>query len=55
MFGSPFRLNVRLYFQAQRPVRVMLDTWPPFPIDIWGSDLRLWDVKNIVAALESNT
>ena len=34
----------------------MLDTWPPFPIDIWGdsSALRLWGVDNIVAALEHN-
>jgi hypothetical protein len=54
VFGSPSRLNVRLYFQASRSVRVMLDTWPPLPIDIWGSDLRLWDVNNIVAALEHN-
>ena len=32
----------------------MLDTWPPLPIDIWGSDLRLWNVDNIIAALEHN-
>jgi hypothetical protein len=34
VFGSPSRLNVRLHFQASRSVRVMLDTWPPLPIDI---------------------
>jgi len=32
----------------------MLDTWPPLPIDIWACDLILWDVNNIVAALEHN-
>ena len=52
VFGSPYRLNVRLYFPGQRSVRAMLDTWPPFPIDIWGSYLRAREVDNIVAALE---
>ena len=43
VFGSPFRLNVRLHFRAWSSVQVMLDTWPPFLIDIWGSgsELRL--------------
>ena len=49
--GSPFRLNVRLHFQAWSSVKVMLDTWPPLPIDIWGSGSEL---GNIVAALEHN-
>lgn len=49
VFGSPFRLNVRLKFRAGRSVRVMLDTWPPLPIDIWGSGSG-----NIVAGLEHN-
>ena len=52
VFGSPSRLNVRLLFKARRSVKAMLDTWPPFLIDIWGSDLREWNVDNIVAALE---
>jgi hypothetical protein len=49
IFGSPLRLNVRLRFRAGRSVRVMLDTWPPLSIDIWGSGSG-----NIVAALEHN-
>ena len=52
VFGSPYRLNVRLFFKARRSVRAMLDTWPPFLIDIWVSDLIEWEVDNIVAALE---
>ena len=52
IFGSPYRLNVRLYFKSRRSVRAMLDIWPHFPIDILGSELRAWNVDNIVAALE---
>ena len=52
VFGSPSRLNVQLLFKAQRSVKAMLDTWPPLPIGIWGSDLRVRDVDNIIAALE---
>jgi len=52
IFGSPYRLNVRLYFKSRRSVRAMLDIWPPFPIDILGSELRAWNADNIVAALE---
>ena len=54
VFGSPYRLNVRLHFTSRRSVRVMLDTWrwPPLPIDIWGLGLGEWNVNNIVAALE---
>ena len=51
VFGSPYRLDVRLFFKASRSVRTMLDTWPPLPIDIWGSDLGQWNADNIVAAL----
>jgi hypothetical protein len=54
VFGSPFRLNVRLHFKANSSVRAMLDTWPPLPIDIWGGDLSDLRVGNIVAALEHN-
>ena len=52
IFGSPYRLNARLFFNPRRSVSAMLDTWPPFPIDIWGSEFRMWNVDNIVAALE---
>jgi hypothetical protein len=56
VFGSPSRLNLRLHFTAWRSVRMMLDTWPPFPIEIWGdgADPMVRDVGNIVAALEHN-
>ncbi|KAN0120499.1 hypothetical protein V8E52_004326 [Russula decolorans] len=56
VFGSPFRLKVRLHFRAGKSVRVMLDTWPPLLIDIWGdgSELGVFNVGNIVAALEHN-
>jgi hypothetical protein len=54
VFGSPNRLNVRLFFQARRCLRMMLDTWPPLPIHIWGSESHFWEVDNIVAALEHN-
>ncbi|KAI0271836.1 hypothetical protein BGY98DRAFT_1100195 [Russula aff. rugulosa BPL654] len=33
---------------------VMLDTWPPFPIDIWAGNLNIRNVDNIVEALEHN-
>ena len=52
VFGSPQRLNMRLYFPARRSVRAMLDTWPPLPVEIWGRDLRKRKLDNIVAALE---
>jgi hypothetical protein len=52
VFGSPRRLNARLYFRGRKSVRAMLDTWPPFLIDIWGSDFRGRDAGNIVEALE---
>ena len=56
VFGSPFRLNVRLHFRPGSSERKMLDTWPPLPIDIWGfgDELRIYDMGNIVAALEHN-
>ena len=56
VFGSPFRLNVRLHFRAGKSVREMLDTWPPLPINIWGDggELKLHNMGNIVAALEHN-
>ena len=52
VFGSPHRLNVRLFFKPWSSVSAMLDTWPPLLIDIWGRHLREWNMDNIVAALE---
>ena len=56
VFGSPRRLNVRIFFHVWRSLRAMLYTWPPLPIDIWVSDidLRYRGVRNIVAALRQN-
>ena len=57
VFGSPRRLNVRLFFHARRAVRTMLDTWPPLPIDIWVSDvdLRSGRVNDTITVLKHNS
>ena len=36
VFGSPLRLDLRLLCSASKPVREMLDTWPPLPIILDG-------------------
>src|SRR5258708_5737056 len=53
VFGSPLRLNLRLYCTDYTPVREMLAIWPPLPIVI-RRDGKEWDIHNIVAALEQN-
>jgi hypothetical protein len=52
VFGSPLRLNLRLYCRANTPVRQTLDVWPLLPIvlEVFNSDS--WDEGNVVAALE---
>jgi hypothetical protein len=54
VFGSPRRLNLRLYCGPKTPVREMLNVWPCLPIVIgaYGSEIR--DEDNIIAALEHN-
>jgi len=60
VFASPRRLNLRLVCTSRRPVREMLDIWPPLPIVVWDLELHgySWlgkhndNVDNIVAALE---
>src|SRR6266403_1592061 len=37
LFGSPRRLNFQLLYDGRRPVKEMLDVWPPFPIVIYVS------------------
>ncbi|KAI0272197.1 hypothetical protein BGY98DRAFT_1099858 [Russula aff. rugulosa BPL654] len=54
VFGSPRRLNLQLHCTAGRPVREMLDIWPPLPIIISGSYCPSSSVDNIVAALKPN-
>ncbi len=50
VFASPHRLNLRLVCADVRPVRKMLDIWPPLPIVIWGENTKTGE-DNIVAAI----
>jgi hypothetical protein len=54
VFGSPRRLNLRLYCSASTPVRETLDFWPLLPIVIKVYTVDKWDNGNIIAALEHN-
>jgi hypothetical protein len=54
IFGSPRRLNLRLYCSASTPVREMLDVWPPLPIVIRVIGPETWNEGSIIAALEHN-
>ena len=52
IFGSPRRLNLRLYCEARTPVRETLGVWPILPIVIRVYGYEMWGVDNIIAALE---
>ena len=52
VFGSPRRLNLRLYCGVHTPVREILDIWPPLPIVLKAFGPETWDENNINAALE---
>ncbi|KAN0106983.1 hypothetical protein V8E52_010585 [Russula decolorans] len=54
VFGSPRRLNLRLYCRAGTPVRKTLDVWPPLPIVIMVYGDEAWVEGDIVAALDRN-
>ena len=54
VFGSPRRLNLRLYCSSGTPVRETLDVWPLLPIVIGVYPVDKWDNDNIIAALEHN-
>ena len=54
VFGSPRRLNLRLYCTARTPVRETLDIWPPLPIVLEVYSADTWDEGNIIAALKHN-
>jgi hypothetical protein len=54
VFGSPCRLNLRLYCTEKTPVREMLAVWPPLPIVVWKNRWPKWSIDNIMAALEHN-
>ena len=51
VFGSPLRLNLRLFCSNNTPARDTLDVWPAFPLSI-----KCWEkaesVDNIIAVLE---
>ena len=53
MFESPHRLDLRLIYTYEKPVRKTVDCWPTLPIAIWYSAGRLFpeDEDNVVAAL----
>jgi hypothetical protein len=52
VFGSPRRLDLRLWCTARTPVREMLYIWPVLPIVVSAGGM--WDADNIIAALEHN-
>jgi hypothetical protein len=54
VFGSPRRLDLRLYCRASTPVRQKLDVWPPLPIAIQVYSFDTWKEGNIIAALKHN-
>jgi hypothetical protein len=54
VFGSPHRLNLQLFCTGKKPVREILDIWPPLPIIISGYYRKITGEDNIVAALEHN-
>lgn len=65
VFGSPRRLDLRLFCTANTPAKDILDIWPAFPILVNGHVLERIDeasnlvsddsdVDNIVAALKCN-
>jgi hypothetical protein len=54
VFGSPHRLKLQLFCTGKKPVRKILDIWPPFPIIISGYYRQITGEDNIVAALEHN-
>ncbi len=51
---SPHRLNLQLECTPRKPVRRMLDIWPPLPIIIRQHGYSTWILDNILAALEHN-
>ena len=54
VFGSPRRLDLRLFCTSSTPVREMQDIWPHLPIELWYDRHESLDMDNIFAALEHN-
>ncbi len=51
-FGSPRRLNLRIFCSERIPVRKNLDFWPPFPIVLTVDYYQKLGGDNILATLE---
>jgi hypothetical protein len=54
VFASPLRLHLTLFCKGSKPVRDMLDIWPPLPILIQDHRCPREGADNIIAALEHN-
>ena len=55
VFGSPRRLNLRLFCSLETPVKDTLDIWPALPLVTEGNTNDTPNTDNIIAALgESN-
>lgn len=54
VFASPHRLNLQLFCTGKKPVRKILDVWPPLPIVISGYYRKITGEDNIMAALGHN-
>jgi hypothetical protein len=55
VFGSPRRLNLRLYCGARRLVREMLDIWPPLPIVILACGIGRRELRNQMDSIIGHT
>ena len=51
-FGSPRRLNLRIFCSERIPVRQNLEFWPPFPIALTVDYYRKLGGDNVLATLE---
>ena len=52
VFGSPRRLDLRLFCTANTPTRDTVDVWPALPLAIEDHDSRTGSLINIIALLE---
>src|SRR5713101_1570210 len=51
VFGSPRRLNLRLYCTPETPAKDTLDVWPVLPLVVAGNVGFSSGMDNIIAAL----
>ena len=52
VFGSPHRLDLRLYCSVRTPTRKMLNIWPELPIFVCNAGDAKWGMDNIFATFE---